>query len=135
MKMGLRAGMRSVRSLGLSSRTPHLAALTRRPFNSSLLETETNIKLQLTKRSKGMPRLQVAMHSADPDKQPTTTATTSEPPPPPSSMEVVDGEDTTTRGAAGSSSGIASGIRLEKISMTFKNQQVLVDLSLHVLDI
>ena len=79
-----------------------------------------------------MPRLLVAMHSAEPDKQPTSTALTSEPPPPPSSMEVVDGEDTTTRGAAGSSSGIASGIRLEKISMTFKNQQVLVDCSWEV---
>lgn len=48
-------------------------------------------------------------------------------------MEVVgEGEGDTTRAAAGSSSGIASGIRLEKISMTFKNQQVLVDCSWEV---
>lgn len=81
-----------------------------------------------------MPRLLVAMHSVEADKQPTTTtSTSSEPPPPPSSMEVVgEGEGDTTRAAAGSSSGIASGIRLEKISMTFKNQQVLVDCSWEV---
>ena len=74
------------------------------------------------------------MQAAETQDKQSSPASTSEPPPPPSTMEVLgEGEvDGTTRGAAGSSSGIASGIRLEKISMTFKNQQVLVDCSWEV---
>lgn len=123
--MDFRGAMRPMRSLSRTIAEPLITS------EQGSLRFHHDMTLFST-RGQERPQLRmVMMHAETPDKQ---SATTSEPPPPPSSMEVVgEGEaDTTTRGAAGSSSGIASGIRLEKISMTFKNQQVLVDCSWEV---
>mmetsp|Transcript_4201 Transcript_4201/g.11356 ORF Transcript_4201/g.11356 Transcript_4201/m.11356 type:complete len:726 (+) Transcript_4201:1136-3313(+) len=77
------------------------------------------------------PTQQAVQAEAQPQPQAQAQQQSEEAPPPPSSIEVLDDAADTGRGAAGSS-GISSGVRLQNISVTFKNQQVLTNCSWEV---
>mmetsp|Transcript_5166 Transcript_5166/g.11242 ORF Transcript_5166/g.11242 Transcript_5166/m.11242 type:complete len:696 (+) Transcript_5166:136-2223(+) len=126
--------MELLKGAGLTTRSRSIAAATSAKLQ--LLSPLRKLAHLQPEQNWVLPRLQlrgtsVTTYAAEVQTAVKTSETPpQEPPPPPSSIENVEGADDKTSRAG--SSGIASGIRLENIAKTFKNQQVLVNCSWEV---